>query len=144
MVDPEVLQRRLQKLEQLLRGLEGLRSISLDEFMADARHQAVAERWLHLSAECVLDVAHHVIADQRWREPTSFKDAIEVLLQEGVLDAPLCGELVPMAGLRNVLVHMYLDVNAAIVHAVVQTKLDVFRDFGRQVQAWFDGQVRDP
>lgn len=138
MVNREVLDRRLQKLEHLLRGLESLRGGSAASFVSSPKDQAVAERWLHLAAECVLDVAHHIIADQRFREPASFKDAITVLSENGVVDDELCRELTGMAGLRNVLVHLYLDVDPTIVFDVVETKLDVFRAFARSVHEFVD------
>jgi uncharacterized protein YutE (UPF0331/DUF86 family) len=81
----------------------------------------------------VLDVAHHITTDQRFREPASFKDAITVLNENGVVDDELCRELTVMAGLRNVLVHLYRDVDPAIVFDVVETRLDVFRAFARSV-----------
>lgn len=134
MVDAEVLRRRLQKLEELLLGLSSLRDVPRSNFLTDRREQAVAERWLHLAAECVLDIAHHIISARGWREPRSFRDTIEVLVEQGVLGLALGQELALMAGLRNVLVHLYLDVDHSIVRDVIETRLDVFRDFAAAVQ----------
>ena len=59
MVDRDVLDRRLAKLEALLRDLRELARVERERFLADRGLQAQAERWLQLAAECTLDLAHH-------------------------------------------------------------------------------------
>jgi uncharacterized protein YutE (UPF0331/DUF86 family) len=62
LVDPEVFARRLAKLEDLLSLLRGLAQVERERFLIDRALQAQAERWLHLAAECALDLAPHLIA----------------------------------------------------------------------------------
>ena len=56
MVDRDVFDRRLAKLEALLRDLA---RVERERFLVDRSLQAQAERWLQLAAECTLDLAHH-------------------------------------------------------------------------------------
>jgi len=60
MVDREVFDRRLARLEQWLRELRRLAQVERQVFLADARTIAAAERWLQLAAECALDLANHL------------------------------------------------------------------------------------
>ncbi len=133
MVDAEIFQRRLAKLETLLADLRSLATTPRDEYLADRARQAEAERWLHLAAECVLDLAHHLIADRGWRASSSYRDAIRVLREEGVVDEPLASELEQWAGLRNVLVHLYLDVDHAIIFDILHNDLDQLQHFAEAV-----------
>jgi len=87
LVDPEVFQRRLARLEAVLRDLRGLARVDRGAFLKDRALQAQAERWLYVAAECALDLAHHVIADRGWRTPETYRDAFRVLGDSGVLDA---------------------------------------------------------
>ena len=64
MVDRDVFDRRLAKLETLLRDLRSLSKVERAAFLSDRALQAQAERWLQLAAECALDLAHHLIADR--------------------------------------------------------------------------------
>jgi uncharacterized protein YutE (UPF0331/DUF86 family) len=96
---------------------------------ADLHH--LAERYLHLACECVLDIAHHVIADQGYRQPTSYRDAMEVLREAGHLDADLSKRLAQWIGLRNVLVHFYVGVDHGRVHDAIRDDLDDLRAFTR-------------
>jgi uncharacterized protein YutE (UPF0331/DUF86 family) len=133
MVDPEVFRRRLAKLEELLSHLRGIGSMPREQYERDHGKQAQAERWLHLAAECVLDISHHLIADRGWRTPSSYRDAIRVLSEQSVLDQALATELEQWAGLRNVLVHLYLEVDHQVVFDILQNDLDQLRRFAEAV-----------
>jgi uncharacterized protein YutE (UPF0331/DUF86 family) len=133
MVDPDIFQRRLAKLEELLRDLRSVAATPKADYLSNRGLQAQAERWLHLAAECVLDLAHHLIAERGWRTPASYRDAILVLHEVGVLDDALASQLTPWAGLRNVLVHMYMDVDHAIVFGILQGDLEQLERFAQAV-----------
>ena len=127
MVDRDTFDRRLAKLEELLGDLRRIapkRSAERDAFLGDRGVQAQAERWLQLAAECCIDLAHHLIADRGWRSPRTYRETFEILRDNGVLDAELCVAMQGWAGLRNVLTHLYLDVDHARICDVLERELD--------------------
>ena len=79
MVDREVFDRRLAKLEELLRDLRTLARTERAAFLTDRGQKAQAERWLQLAAECTLDLAHHLIAERGWKTPTTYRETFEIL-----------------------------------------------------------------
>ena len=129
MVDREVFDRRLGKLEELLRRLRQAAENDLSTLLSDPLLQASVERWLHLAAECSLDLANHLIADRGWKTPTSYRESFRVLQQEGVLDEELAGQMDAWAGLRNVLVHLYLEVDRRRLYEILETDLDQLERF---------------
>ncbi|HXO28431.1 MAG TPA: DUF86 domain-containing protein [Thermoanaerobaculia bacterium] len=88
-VDRDALSSRLDALETYLAELRGFLTGGREEFVREPSLHHLAERYLHLACESVLDISHHVIADQGYRQPGSYKDAIDVLQQEGLLEADL-------------------------------------------------------
>lgn len=124
MVDREVFDRRLAKLEALLRDLRSLSENERTRFLADRGLQAQAERWLQLSAESAIDLAHHLIADRGWKTPASYREAFEILRAERVLDAQLSEQMQGWAGLRNILTHLYLEVDHSRLHEILAGELD--------------------
>lgn len=133
MVDPEVFSRRLARLEELLISLRELSKVEREKFLVDRPLQAQAERWLHLAAECALDLANHLIADRGWQTPGTYREAFRTLEQRGVLAPELAKKMEAWAGLRNVLVHMYLDVDHATIHDILRNDLDELEAFARAV-----------
>ena len=124
MVDPEVFDRRLAKLEELLRDLRVLAATERDAYFASRGLRAQAERWLQLAAECALDLAHHLIADRGWKTPSTYREAFEILRAEGILDAALAEQMQQWAGLRNVLAHLYLSVDHRRLYEILRGELD--------------------
>jgi uncharacterized protein YutE (UPF0331/DUF86 family) len=131
LVDREVFDQRLAKLEELLRDLRLLARHDREHFLADRGLQAQAERWLQLCAECALDLAHHLIAERGWKTPATYREAFEILRSEGVLDAELAEQMQGWAGLRNVLAHLYLEVDHARLYAILRDDLDQLERYAR-------------
>jgi uncharacterized protein YutE (UPF0331/DUF86 family) len=138
LVDREVFDRRLAKLEELLRNLRSLVGEGRDRFLSDAGLQAEAERWLQLAAESTLDLAHHLIADRGWTTPTTYRDAFLVLEQEGVIPPELARQMEGWAGLRNVLVHLYMDIDHQRLWECLTEDLDQIEDFARAMVSQLD------
>lgn len=111
MVDRDALSSRLDALESYLAELRSFERVSREEFIREPALHHLGERFLHLACECVLDIAHHVIAEQGYRQASSYKDSMEVLQEEGLVDRELAARLKGWMGFRNVLVHFYLDID---------------------------------
>lgn len=75
MVDRQKLSSRLSALEGYLAELRGFRRVRRDQFLREPAIHHLAERYLHLACESVLDIAHHVIADAGLAIPATYKDA---------------------------------------------------------------------
>ncbi len=133
MVDRDVLDRRLAKLEELLRQLRRLAAIEKQTFLADEMVRASAERWLQLAAECSLDLAHHLIADRGWKTPSTYREAFEILNRENVLDGESAHQMALWAGLRNVLVHLYVEVEPERLYQILQEDLDQLERFAAAI-----------
>lgn len=123
MVDQHVLASRLSALEGYRAKLESFRRFSRDEFLADEDIHQLAARYLQLACECILDLTQHVVAEQGYRQPRDYKDAIQVLREEGVLDEGLAERLQGWMGFRNVLVHLYLETDHGRSYEAIQNEL---------------------
>jgi uncharacterized protein YutE (UPF0331/DUF86 family) len=133
LVDREVFDRRLARLEELLRDLRRLSRSGREPYLGDRGLQAQAERWLQLAAECVLDLANHLISERGWRTPETYRDSIRVLAEEGVLPGDLAPRLEAWAGLRNILVHLYLEVDHETLWRVLTEDLGDLEAFAAAV-----------
>jgi uncharacterized protein YutE (UPF0331/DUF86 family) len=122
-VDQEKLSSRLSALEGYLAELRSFGGTSREEFVREPALHHLAERYLHLACECVLDIAHHVIADQGYRQATSYKSAVEILEEERLIDRDLSERLMLWIGFRNVLVHFYIDIDHGRSYDAIQEDL---------------------
>lgn len=84
-MSPEVISRKLAKIRQTVSALQAAEDITWNVFQEDIRARAFVERYLHMAVEGVLDVAYHLISENRWREPISYRDVFTVLMEHEVI-----------------------------------------------------------
>ena len=123
MVRPEVIRKRLNKLDEYLSILYNLRKYSFDNFTRDPERYGSAERFLHLSIEAILDMGNHVIADLELGIVNWYSDIPAILEKNGYIDSDMEKEWLQMIGFRNTLVHDYLEIDRRIVYDVLQNHL---------------------
>jgi len=128
---PEVIRRRLQKLDEYLAILAGLRGYSLEEFLANPERYGSAERFLQLAIEAVLDMGSHVIAELELGTVEAYSDIPKILADKGYISSELAERWIRMIGFRNILVHEYLEIDRKLVYDVLQHQLEDLRDLRR-------------
>ena len=133
MTDPSLAAKRIVKLREYLGLLRILRARPREEFLQDPFVIGNVDRYLQRAIQVVLDISKHIVADDRLGAVEECRDAIRLLGQSGYLHPDLMGRLIPMAGLRNILVHDYLDVDRARLYALLYDDLEDVEQFAVQI-----------
>ena len=128
----------MSALDEYLTELRAFAQWTREEFLGDSHRHHLAERFLHLACECVLDVAQHVISDLGFRQPSDYKDSMEILRQEGLLNDDLARRLQGWMGFRNVLVHLYLEIDHSRSYDAIRNELGDLEEFKRSMAALLD------
>ncbi len=134
-VDRAVVRRHLLAIDAALQRLRRHVGKPLAALGAEPDSAWAVERGLQLCAQNALDVATHLAAGAG-RDVPDYAAAIDALQALGVLPAEFAARFRPVAGFRNVLVHGYLDVDLARLHAVLNERLEDFAEFARAVEAY--------
>lgn len=134
-IDAPTVRRHLLALDEALSHLAGHAGRAIDALRADLDHRWAVERGLQLCVQNTLDIATHLVASAG-RDAPDYATAIEQLGALGVITRELAANLRPLAGFRNALVHGYLGVDLARVHAVLNGHLDQLREFARSVDLY--------
>lgn len=122
MTDPDLIAKKLSEIETHIREL---RTIGRpDELRNDLREQRFTEHTLQIAIQSALDVASHIISDDRLGEPRTNRELFEILNRHGWIGDDLAQSLRRMAGFRNVLVHGYDTVDLDVVEDVVRNRLE--------------------
>lgn len=100
MVDPD-------RVRRLVASIERWRDVLADE-PADAYARRYA---VQSAAQACIDLANHVIASEGWRVPADYGEAFTVLAEHDVIPEDLADRLRALAGLRNLLVHLYDEID---------------------------------
>lgn len=133
-MDRELLAKRLAFIETCLRELRTYARLEVLE--TDLKEQRYVEHTLQLAIQAALDVASHVVSEDRLGEPRTNRELFDLLARHQALEVGLSKRLSAMAGFRNVLVHGYTDVDLGIVRDVVLNRLVDLEDFISAVRRW--------
>jgi uncharacterized protein YutE (UPF0331/DUF86 family) len=136
LVQREIVITRLDKLKEYLIYLKNISAYSKEEYIKNPLLYGSCERFLHLSIECVLDIANHTISDLNYRKPENNRDIFEVLYENKVIDLKLKESLCNMAGFRNILVHDYLKLNRGMVYDIVLNNLNDIKKFATIITSY--------
>lgn len=146
MVRPEVVRRKLSHLHGYLQELERHRAITYEQYLALGGPRREVERLLQLLVEAAVDINVHLVTELGGAPPGDYHSSFLDAARQGVLPAELASRLAPAAGLRNVLVHEYGDIDDAQVHGSIPRALDGWAEYARALESWltsYEAQERD-
>ena len=87
MVDRLLLEKILGDIRANVRELEKAKDITWELYQGDVRTRRFVERTLHILIEACIDVAQHIISDEGFREPSTYRDAFVVLAEEKIISS---------------------------------------------------------
>jgi uncharacterized protein YutE (UPF0331/DUF86 family) len=127
LTDPDLVAKKLSLIETCVAEL---RRLARPDALG---HDVVQERFithtLQIAIQAALDVASHIVSDERLGEPRNRAALFESLHRGGWIERQLADVLRSMAGFRNVLVHSYDEVDLTIVRRIVEHRLDDLQAF---------------
>jgi uncharacterized protein YutE (UPF0331/DUF86 family) len=133
MVDRDLVLKKLAFVETCVQELRTL--ADLDQIEHDVREERFVVHTLQLAVQAVLDVASHVVSDERLGEPQTNREVFDLLARSGWLHGELAKVLRDMAGFRNVVVHGYERVDLRLVRDIVRHRLDDLLAFAAAMRA---------
>ncbi|RME61324.1 MAG: DUF86 domain-containing protein, partial [Caldilineae bacterium] len=101
--------------------------------MSDYFLHAAAERSFQVAIQAALDIGSILLSARSHTVPETYSDIFPALAEMGVLPTELALQLVNMAKFRNVLVHMYLEVDLDLLYRYLQQNLADLELFVRHV-----------
>ena len=122
MTDRDLVEKKLAFIETCVSELRRLAVPANLE--RDIKELRFVEHTLQVAIQAALDVAAHIVADDRLGEPATNHELFTLLVNAGRLDEDVGRALRAAVGFRNILVHGYAAVDPAVVRDVITNRLD--------------------
>lgn len=142
-LDTDAVLIRIDIIEQNVSALKKIAGIPFSEFQEDPLIFPASERMLQVAIEACLDIGSHIISAIGARRPKDYADIIKILAEEKILTDEYANKIMRMAGFRNRLVHLYLDVDIGEVYRIIQENLDDFAEFVKQVKGFVSEYAKE-
>lgn len=132
MTDAELVEKKLAEIETRLRELRA--EVDPGRLRGDVKEQRFVLHTLQMAIQGALDVASHIVSDERLGEPDTYRELFTLLERNGWISGEVADRLRDMAGFRNVLVHGYAELDLAVVQEILAERLEDLEEFGRQIR----------
>ncbi|HLC15008.1 MAG TPA: DUF86 domain-containing protein [Thermodesulfovibrionia bacterium] len=118
MVNPLIIERIVTDIKSNVNDLREASDITWEVYQQDKRARRFVERTLQITIEACIDAAQHIISEEGWREPESYRDAFNILVENGILQSEDLPKFEKMVSFRNLIVHYYERIDDTIVFSV--------------------------
>jgi uncharacterized protein YutE (UPF0331/DUF86 family) len=113
-----------------LDSLDGLKTLDATRLAAEPLTRAAMERLVQVVVDLAVEVNAHVAVAAQAPAPTSARASFRAAATAGAIGDDLATELEGAAGLRNLLVHQYVDIDVGLLADALPSMVD---GFGRYV-----------
>lgn len=130
---------RLKELDVVVQELQQYDGTTQAELQTDLSRRWILERGLIAAATLILDIADHILSGHFGEYANTYEESLASLQQHQIISEALYKELKGLGGFRNVLVHLYQDIDPVQVLDSYRKALNVFPRFAQEILAWLDG-----
>ena len=132
---------KLQKLDEYLKYLKEMQNVNKNKFTEDYHFFGLAERYLQLSIEILLDIGKLLVIIKELKKPEENQEIFSVLRDEKIVSEKLADNLMGIANFRNILVHDYEKIDREIVYEKLQNNLSDIEDFKKEIAGYINKYI---
>ena len=137
-IDKKLILERLNLIQKAVARLERLQGLSEGELALEDNF-AIAEHNLRYALEAVFDICGHIISRLPGKQADEYKQMAREMGKAGIVSAEFAQDkLVPMAGYRNRLTHLYFEVSGEEIKNIIEKDLKDFAEFNSFIKKFLE------
>ncbi len=129
MTNLKTIENKVSSVKKYIKIAERYKKYSQEEIENNVDTRGMVERYLYLAAQAAIDLAEAVIANKKFRKPTTMTEAFYILEEENIIPPELTKKLVNMVGFRNIISHDYEKIDYDIVYDILHNGLSDIAEF---------------
>jgi len=118
--------------------LKSYTSITTEQLEEDYELRSAIERNLQLAIESALDIGEHILAASSLRKPETYSEVLEILGEADILPEEFAARFSEATKFRNILVHMYAEVDVEMLCAILHQNLLDFDEFAQYIARYLE------
>ncbi len=132
MRDDEKILRKLNYMQKCVSYLKSVDAGS-NELETNYELRSAVERNFQLAIESAIDIGEIIISREGFERPEDYRSVFLTLGRKGIIPADFAEEFSLAAGFRNVLVHIYEDIDTGILYTFLTDRLEDFDEFASHI-----------
>ncbi len=123
-INIERIKQFIGEVKESLRILRGYIPKGKEQILKDSTILASIKYHLIVAIQGCIDICNHIVAKKGGRAPQDYGDCFRLMAELGILEESISNQLVQMAKFRNLLIHLYWEVDNERVYKILMTNLD--------------------
>jgi len=134
MIDKEIIKAKIKDIENYLKELEPILKLSNSEIASSYEKLRTTERDFQLIVDTILDINSHIIAVNKLPISDDYQQTFMILAQHKILSPKLAEKIAPVAGMRNLIVHKYGEVDMERFFNALKNNLYQFDEYIEEIE----------
>lgn len=131
-----------KKIEKMLECLEeAVHTFQTNETYTEPLGRYALERMAQTMIDCVLDVGNAMIDGFIMRDPGSYEDIIDILIDEKVISAEAGDGMKKVISLRKMLVQNYIEMDHKVIYNTVKEQITVVESYSANVRRYLEQEL---
>ncbi len=129
-------------ISYLLDTVADIEQFEVDQKMLETNKErsAAVKYMVQTAVEACANIAEHIIFGLHLGNPVTSKELFPILAEHNIISHDLSDKLKDAVGLRNILVHLYRQVNLSILADSATVGLDDLRAFAKVINEFLEKQ----
>lgn len=123
-------------MRELLDDLDAIGAITAEGLHADRVRRRAVERILTQLVDLAADINQHLGSTVAGTVTTEYRESFDAAARTGAISAELAASLKPRVGMRNVLIHEYVNVDLGLVAEAVPLASEEYAAYVRSIAQW--------
>jgi len=133
MIDKEVVEKRVDIIDENMRYLHEVRDIDEKDFISNFEKIQASKHSLQETMEACLDIANHIMAAEGFPRAEEYGQFFTTLAERGIIDKSLGRKLSEMAKFRNLLVHRYSQISSRELYRILNENLGDIEEYVKEI-----------
>jgi uncharacterized protein YutE (UPF0331/DUF86 family) len=136
MINREVVDKHLEDMATRVTRLRTCQKASFTEFVDDWKSLYAVEHALQTAIQSLIDIGAHILAsrgDSKWNE---YREIPLRLARLNIIPKTEVKTLQEMIGMRNILVHQYIEIDSRKVYGIIRDHIDDFDRFAKSIKRY--------
>jgi len=128
-INTERIKQFAGEIKESLNVLRGYIPKGKEQILKDSTLLGSIKYNLIVAIQGCIDICNHIVAKKGGRAPQDYGDCFKLMAELGILENNFSDRLVQMAKFRNLLIHLYWEIDNERVYQILNKNLDDIEQF---------------
>ena len=142
-INRDLVLKRFDRLDILLEKLREIKDVEKKKFLSDLTLQLSAQRALVVSINICIDIGAHILSLNKSGKPETYSEIFENLSNLEIINIKRKDDIIALVKFRNLLGHLYMEINNEKVYEIIQKDLDILTFFKKDIFTKFKNELKN-